>query len=66
MEKYISKIIAEFNEHAAEAERLAETAEIGTVATHGFHAFMANAISAAIRNSTNDELKRRFSQEAFS
>ena len=66
MDEYISKIIAEFNEHARKADELAANPQVGNLHEEGFHAFMANAISSAVTRSTNQELKNRFSKEAIS
>lgn len=61
MQGYITRIIREFNTHAEMADRLSET---GNTFDQAFHAFMANAINAAVCHSANSELKDRFSREA--
>jgi len=64
MDEYISKIIAEFNKHAQAADAIAADPQVGNLFEEGYHAFMANAISAAVLKSSNKELVERFRQEA--
>jgi hypothetical protein len=61
-ENYAGRIIAEFNKHAAAADKAAEE---GRWEDSGFHAFMANAISAAVGKATNEDLIARFTLEAL-
>ena len=58
MDEYISSIIREFNHHKAEYEKV--VSQPGKVIEESFHAFMMNAISAAVRQSSHEEYKIAF------